>query len=379
MELRRRAALTNFQELELNASASPTTKFKIQNLRFKILKKLLPGVKENVLLENYTTFRIGGPADFFYEARTEKDLIRAIKAARQSVTPFLVLGKGSNLLFSDKGFRGLVIRNLASDLEIIKRFKKTVENRAGKTSDAHYLPADPKKYLQFSDLDYPPEPFDTEVEAASGVPLQRLIQWSLKNNLTGLQWFAGIPGSLGGAVVYNVHGGTKLFSDYVKAVVVLDENDRIKKIKNQRKNLQFAYDASRFQNRQEIILRVVLNLSRGDIKRARFVYREWFRRKLKVQSQALGAGSIFKNFSLEEIKKVGAPTGSAGWFIDQCGFKGKVAGGVKVSEIHANFIVNFNHGRASDVKKLIKTIKKTVKKKFKLNLREEILILPEKF
>ncbi len=336
------------------------------------LKKLLPGAKENVLLKDYTTFRIGGPADFFYEAKSEKELLKAVTVCRKSKIPFFILGRGSNILFPDQGFKGLVIRNMVSGVKIVKKLKRPVKKQ--ETGDSHYLPADPKKYLQFSDLDYQQEPFDTELEVFSGTSLQYLIRWALEKKLCGLQWFSGIPGSVGGAVVYNIHGGTKLFGNYIKEITVIDKNNRVRKIKN--KDINFAYDFSRIHKEKEIVLRATLLLSRGEIDRARFVCQEWRKRKLKVQPQTNCPGSVFQNFSKTLAKKAGAPTTGAGWFIDQCGLKGKRAGGVKVSQIHANFIVNLGKGKAKDVRKLIKLIKEKVKKKFGLALREEIVIMP---
>ncbi len=340
-----------------------------------LFKKFLPSIRKNVLLRDYTTFRIGGPADFFYEAKTEKNLIKAVKTAKILKMPYFILGNGSNILFSDKGFRGLVIRNLVSGARIIKHFREG-KNEKREISRACYIPVDQKKYLQFSDLDYPQEPFDTEIQVCSGAPLPQLIQWSLKKNLCGLQWFAGIPGSVGGAVVCNVHGGTKLFSDYIEEITVLDKDNKIKKIRKSKAG--FAYDFSRFQKEESVILKVNIFLSRGDIKRANLVYEKWRQRKLKVQPQTNCPGSVFKNFSESVVRKRKFPTTAAGWFIDQCGLKGKTVGGVEVSEKHANFFVNFDHGTAEDVKKLIRIAKKSVKNEFNLDLEEEIMVLPEK-
>ena len=339
---------------------------------FKMSDLKLKGLKRNVLLKNYTTFRIGGLADFFYEAKTEKDLIKAIKTARKLYLSFFILGRGSNILFDDKGFRGLIIRNSVSQIKIVEKLKRVVKKQT--QGDAHYLPGDPKKYLQFSDLDYEQEPFDTEVEVSAGTPIQYLIQQTLEKGLTGLQWFAGIPGSVGGGVVYNIHGGTKLFGDYVKDITIIDKNNRVRKIKN--KELGFIYDFSNIQKEKQIILKATLLLSHGDIEKAKYVYKEWLSRKLKIQPQINCPGSVFQNFSKIQIKKINAPTLSAGWFIDQCGLKGKIIGNVQVSKKHANFIINLGNGTSADVRELIKIIKKEVKRKFRLNLKEEIVIAP---
>ncbi|MBI4359097.1 MAG: UDP-N-acetylmuramate dehydrogenase [Candidatus Nealsonbacteria bacterium] len=336
------------------------------------LKKFLPGLREKVLLKDYATFRIGGPADFFYPADKEEDFLKAVKVSRELEVPFFILGKGSNVLFADEGFRGLIIRNNVTGMKLVRRLKSG--SKKEREGSAHYAPAHPQKYLQFADLDYAQEPFDTEIEVHSGTSLQHLIQWLLENGLCGLQWFAGIPGSIGGGVIYNIHGGTKLLSDYIKDVTVLDVRNHLRKIKKEETN--FAYDFSQIQKEKAIVLKTSLLFSRGDLGKAKFVYREWFRRKLKVQPQTNCPGSVFKNFSPAQAKKVGAPTPSAGWFIDQCRLKGKTVGGVQVSEKHANFIVNLGSGKSGDVRKLIKIIKGKVKKKFGLALREEILILP---
>ena len=327
-------------------------------------------MRKNVSLSPLTTFKIGGPADFFYDAKTEEGLIGAVKAARRLNLPLFVLGKGSNTFFSDSGFRGLVIKNSVREIKVCRRYKRVVKRAKCKISRARFAPANPKKYLQFSDLDYEQEPFDVEVEVSAGTPLQYLIQWALKRNFCGLQWFAGIPGSVGGAIVYNIHGGTKLFSDYLKEVQILDKNNKLTTIKKEKG--KFAYDQSRFQKKDLIVVKVKILLSQGDISRARFVYKEWWRRKLKIQPQTNCPGSIFKNFSPAIAKKLGSPTPSAGWFIEQAGLKGKKINGAQVFEKHANFIVNTGAAKAEDVLNLIKLIKRKVKDKFGVELEEEV-------
>ncbi len=328
----------------------------------------IKGIQKNISLAPYTTFKIGGLADYFFEAKNEKDLIKIIKVARKFKIPFFLLGRGSNILISDKGFRGLVIRNLVFGAKIIKNLKQKITFI--QKSDAHYFPIHPNKYLQFSDLDYQTEPFDTEVEVFSGMPLQVFIQWTFKNKLTGFQWFAGIPGTIGGAIICNIHGGAKLFSDYVSEITVLDKNNQIKKIK--KNDIKFAYDFSDIKKEELLILRVKIFLSSGNIKRAKFIYQEWFKRKLKIQPQTNCAGSIFKNFSLKVAKKNNILTPSAGWLIDQCGLKGMKIGKAIVSKKHANFIVNTGQAKANDVIILISLIKQKVRNKFNIQLQEEI-------
>lgn len=336
-------------------------------------KKLGERVRFNEPLGRYTTFKIGGPADLFYEANTEKELIKAVKSARKLKIPLFILGSGSNVLFSDKGLRGLVVKNSVSGMKIVKKLKKP--KSSFQISSARYQTAHPQKYLKFSDLDYPDEPLDTEVEVFSGTPLQSLIQWSFKNELTGLQWFAGIPGTAGGAVVYNIHGGTRLFSNYVQGLEVLDKNNQPKEVR--KTEIKFDYDFSDIAGKDLLILKVNLLLSRGNLAKAERVYQEWLRRKTKVQPQKNCPGSIFKNFPEEIARKLGAPTPAAGWFIDQCGLKGQRIGNAQISPKHANFIVNLGGASCLDVLELISLAKSKVKSKFGIELEEEIQIIDE--
>jgi UDP-N-acetylmuramate dehydrogenase len=338
----------------------------------KLIKKLgEERVKIGEPMSKHTTFRIGGPADLYFEGRKKEELLRSIRLAKENKIPIFLLGGGSNILVSDQGFRGIVIRNLVTGAKIIGRVSKSREIDGQR--EVPHGAVDPGKYLQASDLDYPDEPLIMEIEVYSGTPLQSLINWSFKNNLSGLQWFAGIPGTVGGAVVNNIHGYTRLFSNFVKKMKVIDQEGNLKEtLKDQ---VTFGYDYSDLLKRYLAIVSVNLLLAEGDLKRAEFVYNEWWRRKLKVQPQKNCPGSIFKNVTLKVAKKAGAPTPSAGWFIDQCGLKGKRVGGAQVSEKHANFIVNTGSARASEVIKLINLIKKKVEERFGVRLEEEIVLV----
>jgi UDP-N-acetylmuramate dehydrogenase len=334
----------------------------------KIIQKLGVEIRVNEPLAKYTTFRIGGPADLLYEAKAEEDFILAVQAALNFKIPFFILGNGSNILVSDEGFRGMVIKNGVIGMKIIGRTKES--KKIGDKEKARYSAADPKKYLKASDLDYPDEPLSVKVQVYTGTPLQKFIKWSLDNRLTGLQWFAGIPGTIGGAVVNNIHGYTRLFSDYIESLDVIGHNGKLIKIRGD--EARFGYDFSNLSKDYLGVVSVIILMAEGDVNRAKFVYHEWWKRKLKVQPQKNCPGSIFKNVSEEEVKRVGAPTPSAGWFIDQCGFKGKTVGGAAVSELHANFIVNKGNATAADVAELVRLIKKKVKDKFGISLEEEI-------
>ncbi|HUS52315.1 MAG TPA: UDP-N-acetylmuramate dehydrogenase [Candidatus Bathyarchaeia archaeon] len=328
-------------------------------------------VKPGEPLAKHTTFGVGGPADLFYEAETKEELVTAVKLARKLKIPFFILGSGSNILVSDKGLRGLVIKNSVSGMKVVKKLKKP--KISSQIARARFRTADPQKYLKFSDLNYPDEPLDTEIEVFSGTPLQTLIQWTFKTKLTGLQWFAGIPGTVGGAVIYNIHGGTRLFSNYVLSLEILDKNNQLREIK--KADIEFDYDFSDIFKKDFLILKINLLLSRGNLAKAKHVYQEWGKRKRKIQPQGNYPGSIFKNFPEETARKLGAPTPAAGWFIEQCGLKEKKVGKAQISSQHANFIVNLGGATAGDVIQLIELAREEVKKKFGIRLEEEIGLL----
>ena len=268
-------------------------------MKLSIYSKELPGVKKNVLLKNYTTFKIGGKAKYFFVAKTKKDLVEAIKLAKKMKLPFFVLGGGSNILVSDKGFNGLVIK--------------------------------------------------------FGQPLSSYIP-------KGLEWAVGIPGTIQGAVCGNAIAFKKSMKDVVKEVEVFDtKTEKVKIFKN--KDCRFSYRNSIFRKKKNlIILSVKIKSKKSDAKKIK-QYLDY--RKKTQPLNFPSAGSVFKN-----------PTGfSAGKLIEDCGLKGKKVGNVKISEKHANFIVNLGRGKAKDVMKLIKIIKNRVKKKFGVTLEEEIELL----
>ena len=272
----------------------------------------MPGIKKNVLLKNFTTFRIGGKAKYFFTAKTKEGLIKAVVVAKKSKLPFFILGGGSNVLVSDGGFKGLVI-----------------------------------KY---------------------GQPLSSYVS-------KGLEWAAGIPGTIQGAVYGNAGAFGKSMKDVVKEVEVFDvKTEKIKILKN--KDCRFSYRNSIFKkNKNLIILSVVLKIKKGkkgDEAKASSSTFAAARVKqcldYKKQNHPWNypsAGSVFKN-----------PDGfSAAWLVEACGLKGKRIGKAEISKKHANFIINLGGAKEKDVVKLISLAKKSVKKKFKINLQEEIQFL----
>jgi len=262
------------------------------------IEKLLPGVKKNVLLKNYTTFRIGGPAKYFFVAKTKENLIKVILVAKKLRLPFFILGGGSNLLVSNKGFDGLVIK--------------------------------------------------------FGQPLSNYVS-------RGLEWAAGIPGTIEGAVYGNAGAFCKSMKDAVESVEVFDtKTGKIEIFKN--KGCQFGYRDSIFKKKKNlIILSVEIKPGKSNPEKIK----EYLDYRKQRHPRLPSAGSVFKN--------IGATP--AAILIHRAGLTGKKIGKAQISEKHSNFIVNLGAASAKDVKKLINLAKKSVKKKFGIVLEEEIQFL----
>ncbi len=314
--------LTKDLELEITL---PAHFFKKEEMKKEDIKKVFPHIRFNVSLAEYTTFKIGGIADYFLEVENKEKLKESVLWARDNNLPFFILSGGSNVLFSDKGYRGLVIKTGKGKIN----FKE-------------------EKIISFS-----------------GNLLRDIISFSLKEGLTGLEWSCGIPGSIGGAVFGNAGAFDSSIKDSVLEVEALDlETKKIKKFKN--KECLFGYRESLFKKNNYVILEVVLKLK----KEKKEIIEENINSFLKKrkEKQPLGnfsAGSVFKN-----EKGV-----SAGFLIEKCGLKGKRIGNAVISQKHANFILNLGKAKAKEVKELIEIAKKEVKKKFGIDLKEEIILI----
>jgi UDP-N-acetylmuramate dehydrogenase len=287
------------------------------------IEVILPGIKRNVSLKDHTTFKIGGRAKYFFEAKEKRDLIRAVFLAKKLRLPYFILGGGSNVLVSDKDFEGLVI----------------------KTSN--------KKWAVLNN----------EIYAEAGAKLAKIVEMAAKNDLSGFEFAIGIPGTIGGAIFGNCGAFGKSIGNLVKEVEIFDlKSNRLKVLK--KKDCHFSYRNSIFKkNKNLIILSAIFKLKRKKKKEILKKMKKNFERK--IESQPLNfpsAGCIFKNPG-----KI-----SAGKLIEKCNLKGKEIGGAKISEKHGNFILNFKNAKAKDVIKLIELMKQKVKKKFGIVLKEEI-------
>lgn len=292
-------------------------------MRLKPLK-----IEENVPLAKHTTFKIGGKAAFFLTVKDREDLVSGINWARENKLPFFILGNGSNLLVSDKRFDGLVVKMFNTECKIFKN----------------------------------------EIIAGAGVKLGNLLDLAVKNSLGGIEWMAGVPGTLGGAIYGNAGAFGKSMKNSVESVEVFDsKQNKIYQFKN--KNCKFRYRESIFKNKKElVIISAKLKLeekNKEDIKEK--IQKNLFQKKEKQPLNFSSAGSIFKN-----PKDSGF---SAGELLFKAALSGKKHGGAQISEKHANFIVNNGDAKAKDVVYLINLAKKTVKNKFGIKLEEEIQYL----
>lgn len=280
----------------------------------------------NEPLRKHTTFKIGGSCRYFFEPKDEADLKHLLKLLKRYNISYLVIGLGSNILVNDKGIKQAVIRLSAPSFKKVS-FKN-----------------------QFASV-------------GSGCILNKVILAAKDKDLGGLEFFSGVPGTVGGAVVMNAGSANEKegIGKFVKSVKVIDKKGDIRQLT--RKNLNFSYRKSNLS--QYIVLSVILKFEKKEKNEVlQEIKKQLKKRSLSQDWQYPSAGCVFKN-----------PAGcSAGKLIDLCGYKGYEIGGAAVSSKHANFIINKNKAKAEDVLKLISVIKHSVKDKFNIELKPEIKI-----
>lgn len=338
----------------------------------------IPNATQDEPLLRHCTIRVGGPAAVFVIVRTVEELVNAVTVARELHVDFHILGGGSNTLFSDSGFDGLVIKNMANQVTISGHVDhlESTDWQAVDVGEMRHEAADPTKYITFADLDYEEKPGDTIVTVESGANLTALIVKTLDAELTGLQWFGGIPGVVGGAVFNNIHGGTHFIAERLVKVTALLEDGQTRTF--EKAELEFGYDVSRFHGTSDIILTIDFLLTKSpptEVERAMSAFREWTRRKSQMQPKLGSMGSTFQNISQADRERIDAPTTAAGWLIDQCGLKGHEIGGAQIAPEHANFIVNKGGASAADVLGLMKLAQQSVKQKFGVDIKPEVFLI----
>lgn len=311
-------------------------------------------VQENIPLSRYTTFKIGGPARFFCEVKNEKELEEAVRYAKDNNLAAFVMGGGSNILASDNGFNGLVIRFASQSDGKIPPVKMRLEN-------GHYF-----------------------LECWAGESLASIVKLAADSSLTGLEWAAGIPGSIGGAVRGNAAAFSGSMGDSVKKVNALNLDD-LKLREYDPERCEFFYRRSFFKKVDYLaIASVVLRLAKGDKTQIDNKINEVlnFRREKHPQGFAT-AGSFFENPVVkDEVLRVKFEHDSgvkcqddkipAGWLIAEVGLSGKKIGGAQVSEKHGNFVLNSGGATAQDVVMLASLIKQKTRTEFGVQLKEEV-------
>lgn len=288
-------------------------------------------ILENVPLSRYTSWHVGGPAKYLMQPTSDEEVRQAITFAKEKNLPWYILGKGSNTLFPDSGWPGVII--IMSDRTM--------------TAQGNTL------------------------TAASGTFLRQLVNKAHTAGLTGLEELAGIPGTVGGAVRGNAGTWNTEVKDVLKSTDILDTNkDDFPIVTMTPTDCDFGYRHSIFKSHlQWVILRASFNLQPGDINEAKArVAKDLTDRHTKQPYDAPSAGSVFKN-----------PDKAAGIFsgklIEKAGLKGTTIGDAQISPKHGNFIVNRGKATSADIRALIALVQKTVREKFQVDLEPEIVIV----
>jgi UDP-N-acetylmuramate dehydrogenase len=284
-------------------------------------------------LKRHTSFKIGGPADLFAQPENAEQLKQLIMAAREHNIPVTLFGGGTNLLVSDKGIRGLVIttKQLQSAAIVLPK-------EAGTDPDTERILAD------------------------AGERLASICRFAADRSLSGLEFAAGIPGTLGGAVIMNAGGSTAAMADIVESVQIM-EPDTLEIGHVYKDAIDFSY---RRTNLSGILLKIVLKLKIGDkneIEAA--IFRNLKQKKQTQPVKAASAGCFFKN--PEQGK-------AAGQLIEAAGLKGMRINDAQISTIHANYIVNLNNATCRDILDLKQMVEKTIMDKFHIKLETEVRV-----
>lgn len=296
-------------------------------------------ISQNELLKNHTTFQIGGPADKFYEPENFEELIGIIDECKSQSIKYFLLGGGSNLVFSDKGFRGAVI--CTRKLNKIKLLEPGL------------------------------------VMAEAGATMKELVDFCTDNGLSGFEEFAGLPGTVGGALFMNARCFDKSVSENVYETSWFEECDGKfvnREISFEEDAKNWDYKKSPFQNSKKILKAGVFKVTPIETQEGRNAIRTKCEGYIKGREDRghfkfPSAGSVFKN-----NHEFGKPSGK---LIDEAGLRGYRIGGAQIAEFHGNFIVNTGAASADDVKGLVKLAQETVKEKFGFHLEPEIIFIEE--
>ncbi len=282
-----------------------------------------------------TTFKVGGPAEWFVEPRDSDELVLALRVAHQHHVPVTLLGGGSNVLVADAGVRGLVLRPRGGEIAAL---------------DA------------------------TRVRADAAVTINGLVRWTINHGCAGLEAWAGTPGTVGGAIFGNAHFGGRNIAQQVASVGLASREGEVREVPAD--DMAFGYDRSRLQTTGEVLLWAVFRVAPGEAAALRSVARESLAYRKRTQPlDTPSAGCIFQNPHPPADHVPNGIPWSAGALVDRAGMKGVAVGGARVSLAHGNFIVNEGGATASDVRALIERCRAAVRERFGVELREEIAYL----
>ena len=279
-------------------------------------------IKENESMSKHTTYKVGGEVKYFVTPASIEELIELLKKLKEENTKYIIIGNGSNTIFSNNYYDGVVI-NLSNINKV-----------------------------EFN---------DKKVYVEAGYQLIKLAIDAANRSLSGLEFAAGIPGNVGGSIYMNAGAYKSDMSSVIDEVTFLDENLNIKTLKNE--ELEFSYRESIFQKHNYVIISCVMSLTSGDKDEIIEIINDRKERRMSTQPlEYPSAGSVFRNPS---------DTVFAGKLIEDLGLKGYSIGGAKVSEKHANFIINTGNATGEDIKALIDYIKKLVMEKYNIELQVE--------
>mgnify|MGYP004538747627 CR=1 FL=1 len=286
-------------------------------------------IKQNEPMKNHTSFKIGGPAEFYIKIKSIEELQKILKFAKKENIKITIVGNGSNILVSDKGIDGIVIRTNLKEIKI----KDIEQNKV-------------------------------EITVDDATPIGFLAQKLLKEEITGFEEISGIPGTIGGAILMNAGAHGKEIKDIVTEVTAIDYEGKIHKFTNEES--EFTYRNSKFSEGNYIILQAKMVLKKGNAKDIKAKMDEYAKyRKEKQPIEYPSAGSTFKRGTDFITAKL----------IDEAGLKGYSVGGAKISEKHAGFIINTGNATAQDVLDLAKYVTDKVYEKFGKKIEFEIKIL----
>ena len=285
-------------------------------------------VKMQEPMKKHTTFRIGGPADYYLCPHSTEELQKILQICRENKLEFFILGNGSNLLVSDKGYRGVVIQ----------------------------------LWKNFSDI----ETEDNTITVKAGALLSKVAAEALEESLTGMEFASGIPGTMGGAVMMNAGAYGGEMKDIIREVTVLTREGELLTLSKEEMN--FGYRTSVVKEKGYVVISAELQLRKGDREEIRKVMDELKERRVTKQPLDMpSAGSTFKR-----------PEGYfAGKLIMDAGLRGFSVGGAQISEKHCGFVVNKGDATAADVLGLIGEVQKRVQEKFGVALEPEVKFLGE--